>query len=327
MDKNFKFDLQLFGDYDQYTSRTNVASMIPQEVSNEIVKGLPAESVVLSLFKRAPDMTRKQLTLPVNSVLPQAYFTSGDTGLRKTTSAEWTDKYIYAEELNAIVPIPVSVLEDAEYDMWEQIKPLLMQALGKTIDLAAIFGTNKPTNWPTAIVTAATSASNTVTYGTNPDIADDIGGVDGLMSLVEADGYDVNGFASDISLKSYFRGLRSADGTPIFQQALSANTPATLYGQPIFYPKNGGWTKTSALLIAGDFSKAIYSMRKDITYKILDQAVITDSAGAVVINLPQQGMIALMVTMRLGWQVPNPVNALNEVEASRYPFAVLLPAS
>ena len=37
-------------------------------------------------------------------------------------------------------------------------------------------------------------------------------------------------------------------------------------------------------------------------------------------------MVALRVVMRLGWEIPNPVNALNET-AARFPFASLKPAS
>jgi hypothetical protein len=39
----------------------------------------------------------------------------------------------------------------------------------------------------------------------------------------------------------------------------------------------------------------------------------------------QQDMVALRATLRIGWQVPNPINRLNEVEATRYPFAALIP--
>ena len=35
-------------------------------------------------------------------------------------------------------------------------------------------------------------------------------------------------------------------------------------------------------------------------------------------------MVALRVVMRLGWEIPNPVNAENETDA-RFPFASLKP--
>ena len=79
-------------------------------------------------------------------------------------------------------------------------------------------------------------------------------------------------------------------------------------------------------MLVGDFSQAVYSIRQDITFKVLDQAVIQDpSSGEILYNLAQDDMVALRVTMRLGWEVPNPINSLQPDEAVRFPFAVILP--
>ena len=36
-------------------------------------------------------------------------------------------------------------------------------------------------------------------------------------------------------------------------------------------------------------------------------------------------MVALRCVMRLGWEIPNPINALNPNEETRFPFASILP--
>jgi hypothetical protein len=64
-------------------------------------------------------------------------------------------------------------------------------------------------------------------------------------------------------------------------------------------------------------------MRKDVTYKVLDQAVIQDQAGNIIYNLAQQDMIALRAVIRLGFALPNPINRMNTNAATRFPFAVL----
>ena len=46
--------------------------------------------------------------------------------------------------------------------------------------------------------------------------------------------------------------------------------------------------------------------------------------GSILYNLAQDDMVALRVVMRLGWEIPNPVNALNETD-TRFPFAALVP--
>ena len=71
----------------------------------------------------------------------------------------------------------------------------------------------------------------------------------------------------------------------------------------------------------------VYSIRQDVTYKILTEATIVDpSTHQVVYSLPQQDMVALRAVMRLGWEIPNPVSAFSSDLEARSPFAVYLPA-
>jgi hypothetical protein len=66
-------------------------------------------------------------------------------------------------------------------------------------------------------------------------------------------------------------------------------------------------------------------MRQDITFKILDQAVITDAGGLVIYNLPQQDMVALRAVIRLGFALPNPINRVNQTAGTRLAFSALVP--
>ena len=40
-------------------------------------------------------------------------------------------------------------------------------------------------------------------------------------------------------------------------------------------------------------------------------------------NLMQNDMVALRAVMRLGWEIPNPINSVQKDKAKRCPFAVL----
>ena len=116
----------------------------------------------MGLARRLPDMPRAQRRLPVLSALPTAYFVSGDTGLKQTSEANWENKYVDAEELAVIVPIPESVLDDADYDIWSEIRPLLVEALGVAIDGAVLYGTNIPATGDGAVVAVYDHLGNLV---------------------------------------------------------------------------------------------------------------------------------------------------------------------
>lgn len=306
----------------QVITRSDAEALIPNEVSKEIIKAVPESSYAMRLLRKLPNMSAKKRRMPVMSALVSAGFVNGDMGLKMTTKAAWKDKWLEAEEIAAIVPIPEAVLDDADYDIWGELKPSIVEALGVVADGAIFFDIDRPSTWPAALVTQAIAAGNQVVLGTGADIADDVSQV---MGLVEADGYDVSGFASDVMFKANLRGLRDKNNNPIYLPSLTAGTPNTLYGSPIEHVKNGVWDSTKARVLAGDFSQAVYSIRQDVTYKVLDQAVITDGDGKVILNLAQQDMVALRIVMRLAWQVANPVNRMNTNEATRFPFGVLVP--
>jgi HK97 family phage major capsid protein len=305
---------------------SDAAALIPEAVSQEILQAVPTASAVMQLARRLPNMSRKQQRLPVMSAMMDAYFVTGDTGLKQTSEITWENKYIYAEELAVIVPIPEAVLDDSAYDIWGEVRPRIAEAMGKAFDAAVLHGTNAPTNWPDDLVTGATAASNTVTLGTGADIYDDVMGASGTLATVEADGYMANGHLAAPTMRARLRGLRDSNGQPIFMRSMVDRTVYELDGMPVQFAANGAVDATAAHMFSGDWSQLVYAIRQDITYKLLDQAVITDSAGNIVYNLAQQDMVALRAVMRLGWQLPNPVNAVQETAASRYPFAVLLAA-
>lgn len=303
--------------------RTNAEALIPLEISNEIIKEVPLSSKLLPLMKRLPNMSAKQRTMPITSALANAYFLNGDTDNKKTSNAEWGKLTLTAEELAVIIPIPEAVLDDSTFDIWGEVKPQIVEALGLAIDDAILFGTNKPASWPEAIVTQAKAKSHSVAAGTGLDIASDIIGEGGIMAKVEADGYKVNGFIADSTFQATLRDLRDKNNNPIYIPALTVGAPDTLLGRRIDYDNSGMFATDEALMICGDFSKAVYSIRQDVTYKVLTEAIIQNTDGSIAYNLAQQDMVALRCVMRLGVQVAIP--ATRRKGTSGYPFAVLTP--
>jgi HK97 family phage major capsid protein len=317
--------------YNAITTRTETGegsgSLVPNAERREILKGMVEASAVLSLARRV-NMSTKHEKQPVLSALPAAYWVDGDTGLKETTKAEWGNKQLVAEELAVILPIPEALVADAAYDLFGEMRPLIIEALGAKLDDAVLFGDDAPASFEDALVPAAISAGNSVARGDvvldgYNDLALDIGGEGGVMGQVEEDGFNVTGFAARTRLKAALRGLRDSTGAPIFQPSLTVGTPATLYGEPVFYgDRNGAWND-GIDLIAGDWSKLVVGVRQDITFKLFTEGVISDGSGNVVLNLMQQDSVALRVVARYAFTVANPINRMNSTEAERYPFAVL----
>ena len=316
--------------YDAAINRTGAAALIPEQISREIIQMLPTQSVFLRLANRMPNMTSKQTKIPVMTGNVDAFFVTGDTGLKQTSAMTWDNVYITAEELAVIVPIPEAVLDDAAYDIWGEVRPRMVEAFGKAIDAAAFFGTNAPTSWPTGIVPAAIAANQSVEHATGasaPGLYEEINGETGIVAMVEDKGLPVTSYIGALKARSMLRGTVDSNGQPIFRTAYSNGAAGSmvyeLNGAPIEFPANGAWDATQALILAGDFSLARYAMRQEITYKLLDQAVISDGSGNVVLNLAQQDCVALRAVMRLGWALPKPVHPVSGT--TYYPFAVLEP--
>ena len=294
--------------------RNDVDALIETQVANEIFEGTIRNSKALSMFRRLPNATSDKTKLRVLDTLPLAYFVDESTnnGRKNITKMAWDKKYINIAELAVIVPIKENLLNDASIDIWAEVRPRIEEAFARKIDNAMFFGVDKPTDWRAGLVPSVTAVGAEVdeTGKLYSDIND-------VMTKVEESGYNVNGILGGVSLKGKFRMMTDTTGQPLNTTEIGSVRRE--------FMDNGVWDKTKSTLVAGDFSQAVYSIRQDITYKLLDQAVIQDpSDGSIMYNLAQEDMVALRVTFRMGYAIPNPVTAVDGTE-TRYPFAALVP--
>lgn len=296
--------------------KSDAYALFEPDVMNEIMEGTIKQSAVLQLFRRLPNMTSNKTKMRVLDSLPMAYWVDADTnnGRKKLTKMAWDNKFITAEELAVIVPIKEDVLDDADYDIWADVRPRLVEAFGKAIDNAILTGVNKPNGFRLDLLSSVLNAGAVVTQGADQTL---YSAINDAMVKVEESGYNPNGIVGGVDVKGKFRMMLDTSGQPI--------TGTEIGNMSKFYVDNGAWDKDKAMMVVGDFTQAVYAIRQDITYKILDQAVIQDPAsGEILYNLAQEDMVALRVVMRLGWEIPNPINALNPDEATRFPFASIV---
>ncbi len=322
MNRN-RMNLRIFENDVAIIDRTGADTLIPEERAREIIQGVVTQSAVLSQGRRLPNMSSRTYRMPVLDMLPLAYFVNGDTGQKKTTNMAWDKKIITAEEIAVIVPIPEAVLADSEYDIWAEVRPRVEEAFGKVIDGAILFDVNKPDSWRDGLVTTAENASATVSIGASDELYDKIMGEEGVIAKVEESGFFVTGHMADISMRAKLRGLKDTTGNPIFKSDMQSDTRYSLDGSTMNFPNNGAFDKSKALMISGDFSQLVYSMRQDITFKLFTEGVVQNTDGSIAYNLMQQDMVALRAVMRLGWEIPNPINSLQQDKTKRCPFAIL----
>lgn len=307
---------------------TNTAIEIPEQVANEVIQEATASSVVASLARKVR-MSSKTYRQPVLDVLPDAYWVSGDTGLKQTTSVEWDSIYLTAEPLAVLVVIPDEFIDDATIPIWSEVRPLVAQAFGRKIDNAALWNLDRPASWTGSVYQSAAAAGNYVEIGQNATLAGNGNTTSDLATDVAAmglqlaeDGFNLDAFAAQPGFNWRLVGQRSANGDPIYTSLIGENRQG-LYGVPFTESRNGAWD-SEVKLIGGDWSKAILGTRQDMTYTMHTDAIISDGSGNVVFNAMQQDSKIMRVVGRFAFAIANPVTSLNSTRSSRSPFSLLV---
>ena len=300
---------------------------IPTEEVGELIKVMPEESVLLRRARRQP-MSTKTVKQTIMTTFPDAYWVDGDTGLKQTSKQSFAQPTMTAEELAVIAVVPDAVIDDSSLPIWETLRPYLAEAIGKKVDQAAIYGIDKPTSWPLALVPGAIAAG-VITPGnlaaTPADQRKDAGQLvaDLGLKMARSAGAKLSGLIAEAGTGWELDRIRDADRRPIYDGIAGA-----LRGVPFDELKNGAWTNvgtgdTSVPLIGVDWSQVYVGIRQDITVKMLDQAVISDADGKVIFNLAQQDAKALRVVFRVGYQAVMPVNHQQLDPTKRFPAGVI----
>lgn len=294
----FKFDLQRFADDTAYL-KDNLKGFVPETQATDIIKAVTFGSSVMRL-STVQQMESDTKTFPVMVGGPGAYWV-GETERIKTDTAKWIFPAIQAKKIAVIIPVTREKINDTTINVFSEIRPYVAEAFHKAIDGACLFGINSP--FAQSIYSAAITNSMAVEVGTNDRLDLDVSDV---MALVEAKGFDVNGFVADISFKNSLRKLRDANGNQLYVQGItdkSGVTYDTLYSLPIDFTRAGAWDKDKALCIGGNWAYSIIGIREEISYEVLREATlqsVTMEDGKP-LSLAENDMIALKATMRIGF--------------------------
>lgn len=308
-------------------TRADALALLARQDLNEIVKPDTSGSAALAAF-RTIRMSAGTARMPVLSAIPTAGWVTDDaaadgTGTKPTSKATWAGKDLIAEEMAVIVPVHENTIADSNFDIWGEVRPLVSQEFGRILDAAVFFGTNKPATWlDPALVPGAIAAKNYIVEGFLPDgtasidLADDF---NEAFGLVEGDGFDVNSAFTGRFLRRRLRGLRDADGQPIYLDGIrrDGSTPE-IYGQALRYVTNGGWNPSVATALVGDASKVVIGIREDVQVKLLTEATVGG------INLAEKDMVALRFKFRVAFATAYSTARVGGA-VTDYPFAIIAP--
>lgn len=286
-------------------SRSDVAALIQEEYSDALLDHAFTASAALSAFENVP-LGTKITNLPVLASLPEAAWVSESSttaaGTKPTSKATWDKKQFVVEEIAVIIPIHEDVLEDSTENLLETLTKLGGQAIGKKLDQAVFFGTDKPTTWTSLdLFAAATAAGNLFQVVDGTAGAADLGGsILQAAGAVADSGAEPGVIFSASGLRFRLANLRATDGSTVFMPSLSAGVGTdSLYGLDAQYLKNGAWDPTKATALVADPALVKIGVRQDITVKFLDQATVGG------INLAEKDMVALRFKARYAYVLGN----------------------
>ena len=277
-------------------TRAEVASLIGEEYGGQVIKAATQGSTALAAFPTV-NMGTKTAHMPVLATIPEAQWVgdTDNTGTKPTAQATWADKTLVAEEVAVIIPIHENTVDDATEDILEQIADLGGQALGKALDAAVFFGTNKPASWTSLdLQAAAVAASQTVAVVDGAANTSDVYGATLQVAGMIADaGFDPTTVLAKRALAFQLANLRNSNGDPVL-------TDNGLRGFDTFWSRNGAWQPTEATILLADPNTVRIGVRQDVTVKFLDQATVGG------INLAEKDMVALRFKARFAYVLGNP---------------------
>ena len=296
-------------------SKAEALALLAEQDIDEIINPKTSQSAALQSF-HSVKMTAGTAKMPVLAALPTAGWvtdTGAPTDTKPTSKMSWKDKNLVAEEIAVIVPIHENTLADSKFDIWGQVRPLVVAEFSRVLDLAIFQGVNKPASWTdAALIPGAIAAGNTLEA--TADVAEDF---NDAFSLVENDEFDVNAVYTGRFMRSQLRGLRDSQNRPVYLDALrSDGDTSSIYGQDLFYVTNRSWNRNQAIALVGDRDAVTLGIREDVQVKLLDQATVGG------INLAERDMVAMRFKFRVAYATAYSTAGMAE---NAYPFSVITP--
>lgn len=273
--------------------------LVSEHYGSTLQNTIRRESAVMAL-SRVDRVVGRREKYAIYAGRPTAAFVA-EGAAKAATGAEFSELVVNIKKIASVVMYTEELLEDARED-----PTVLVGADVEAAFMDLIDGHSLGYQAGAAIVgsfdSELTNTTQTDELGTSGDAF--ALAVSQAMERIEAGGGTPNGIVAASDVRAHLRDQRRAGDVvsqPVYTDGFNRE-PDTLYGLPIRYSSNldgfpAGAGKIAA--VVGDFSHAVFALRRDITIRASNQATI-DVSGTLH-NLWQQNKTAVLWEMRVGF--------------------------
>jgi len=242
-------------------------------------------------------------TIPTLASSVRAYWIGGS--IAKTSSQPAFGLVTQTlKKLAAIIPWTDEFAEDSSINITSLIATLIAEQLAKEEDLAFFIGDGSATYGGfTGILNNGSVATLLLASGAafTDMTADDL---EKMQYEVASSIAKKGKYLMHRSILGFIKRMKDDEGRYIYQAPADANSPATLWTQPIVLveamPALSETAADTAFVIFSDLKKTtVFSAKGTLRVKLLTEATITDVDGETALNLAEQDMTALRFVERV----------------------------
>lgn len=266
------------------------SGLIPEEISNEIIQKTMNESVVMKLCRKIK-MNAPKVKVPVLAdVTGKAAFVSELQSI-PILQPKVVDVELQAKRLSFIIPCSGEFNDLTVLDLMTSYKDVITQTLINLVDQSILvgakeIGSTEDKVFPT-ILDAAMLQKVEVPEANASGVAL-LDGVSDAIQTVTNNNFKVDGILGNLGVENTLRKMKDTTNNFLFPDTTK------LFGKDMNYTNI--FTQDNAVAIAGNWSRCLYGIFKDIRYDWFNSGTIKISDTEEV-NLIQDYASALRITV------------------------------
>lgn len=281
--------------------------LLPKPFLAEIFVRVEEVGLARQLFRGIP-MGSKAIDLKSLTTKPVVNW-AGELTAIDQTSLQFGEEQLVAKKLAALLPWSTELEEDEVFGLVSFAAEMFAEQIAKKEDEAGFLGAgagDTANGEFTGVFNLAANEEKEIGGKTFADLTfDDIS--EGRHKLTAAAQRNA-AYVMHHSIEGVLERIKDNEGRPIYRFPQDGR-PGTLYGAPVFFsealPTTGDANQDDTPFMAyGDFSNMLLGTRRNVTFDISREGVISDSDDKVVLSAFQDDAAIARITERIGFASP-----------------------